>query len=192
MDNTCSICFEEMDMQTYQDERASTQTCFKLQCNHAFHTKCIVECLQKTKHECPSCNSQKSFEEELTKEGIILTLVDEVKKAERVKLALQEYRTAKNEIAESIKSFKEDVKKYAEQRKLELNLEEKYKYYTQCQKTVSSEAKKIAKEKGGKYRVIFELQNRHMRYQVFERSLFGVYTAYYNYQYKHPYIRFTI
>jgi len=192
MDKTCAICFEEMDMNAFRDEQDSTSTCFKLECNHAFHTKCIVECLQKTRHKCPSCNEDKNIGETLNKEGIILELVDEVKKAESVKIALEEYRKAKTEMADSLKVFKEDVKKYATQKKMEMKLSEKYKYYVQCQTNVSKEAKKVAKLKGGKYRAVFTMTYRHLRMQCFERGLFGVYNRYYNYQYKHPVIRTTI
>lgn len=192
MDNICTICFEEMDMSSYRDEHSSTPTCFKLECNHAFHTKCIVECLQKTKHKCPSCNEDKNIAETLDKEGIILELIDEVKKVESVKLALEEYRKSKGELAESIKTFKDDIKQYATQKKIEMKLSEKYKYYIQCQLNVSNEAKNVAKAKGGKYRAVFTMKNNHLRYQCFERGLFGVYTRYYSYQYKHPHFRITI
>lgn len=192
MDKTCAICFEEMDMNSFRDEQESTSTCFKLECNHAFHTKCIVECLQKTRHKCPSCNQDKNLEQTLTNEGIILELVDEIKKTESVKLALEEYRKAKMEMADSLKTFKEDVKKYATQKKAEMKLTEKYKYYTKCQTNVSQEATRVAKTKGGKYRAVFTVRNKHIRLQTFERGLFGVYTRYYNYQYKHPCVRVTI
>lgn len=192
MDNICAICFEEMDMNAYQDEHDSTPTCFKLECNHAFHTKCIVECLQKTRHKCPSCNQDKNLEDALNKEGIILELVDEVKKAETVKLALEEYRKAKVEMADSLKTFKEDVKKYATQKKAEMMLSEKYKYYMKCQSNVSQEANRVAKAKGGKYRAAFTVRNKYVRLQTFERGLFGVYNRYYNYRHKHPCVRLTI
>jgi hypothetical protein len=192
MDNTCTICFEEMDMKAYGDEHASTPTCFKLECNHAFHTKCIVECLQKTRHKCPSCNENKTLEESLTKEGLILELFDEVKKVETVKIALQEFKAAKNEIESSLKLFKEDVQTYANQKKVEMNLEEKYKYYIKCQHNVSDVAKRAAKKMGGKYRAAFAVGWKHVRLQMLERALFGVYTRYYNYQYKHPRLRITI
>jgi len=192
MDKTCAICFEEMDMNAFRDDEESTSTCFKLECNHAFHTKCIVECLQKTRHKCPSCNEDKNLEETLTREGIILDLVDEVKKAEPVKMALEEYRKAKTEMADSLKIFKEDVKNYATQKKIEMKLAEKYKYYMKCQTNVSQEANRVAKTKGGKYRAVFAMRFKHLRAQAFEKGLFGVYTRYYNYQYKHPVIRTTI
>lgn len=192
MDNTCAICFEEMDMCTFRDERQSTETCFKLECNHAFHTKCIVDCLQKTKHRCPSCNEDKNLEKILTLEGLILELVDEVKKVENVKLALREYRNAKAELDESFKSFKEDVKKYAMQKKDEMLIPEKYKYYTQCKTNVSREATHAGKLMGGKYRSVFVPRCGHTRTQYFEKGLFGVYSYYYNYEYKHPCIRLTI
>jgi hypothetical protein len=192
MDNTCTICFEEMDMRAYQDEHASTSTCFRLECNHAFHTKCIVECLQKTRHRCPSCNEDKNLEGTLNKEGIILELVDEVKKVESVKLALEEYRNAKSEMSVSMKTFKEDVKKYAAQRKAEMKLSEKYKYYTQCQSNVYNEANRVAKTKGGKYRAVFTMRFKHVRAQAFERALFGAYNRCYTYQFKHLCFRLTI
>lgn len=192
MDNTCAICFEEMDMNTFRDERQSTETCFKLECNHAFHTKCIVDCLQKTKHRCPSCNEDKSLEKVLTLEGLVLELVDEVKKVENVKLALQEYRNAKTELDESFKAFKEDVKKYAMQKKDEMLITEKYKYYTHCKANVSREAAHAGKLMGGKYRSVFTSRCRHTRMQYFEKGLFGLYSYYYTYQYKYPCIRLTI
>ena len=192
MDRTCTICFEEMDMNAYQDDHDSTPTCFKLECNHAFHTKCIVECLQKARYKCPSCNEDKNIVETLSKEGIILEIVDEVKKTEPVKLALDEYRNAKAELIESLKAFKEDMKTYAIQKKTEMKLAEKYKYYTQCQSNVSQEAIRVAKTKGGKYRAVFAMKLRHLRSQAFEKALFGSYNRYYNYQHRHPCIRLTI
>jgi ribosomal protein S8 len=181
-----------MDMNSYQDEHDSTSTCFKLECNHAFHTKCIVECLQKTRHKCPSCNQDKDLLTVLSKEGVILELVDEVKKVESVKLTLDEFRKSKGEISDSMKQFKNDIKTYAAQRKTELKLSEKYKYYMDCQQKVSKEANRVAKLKGGKYRAAFEMRYKHVRTQCFEKGLFGFYHRHANYEYKHPRIYLTI
>ena len=55
-------------MEEYQDEKESTETCFKLECHHAFHTKCIMECLLKSKSACPLCNKDKE------RKGVCLTV----------------------------------------------------------------------------------------------------------------------
>ena len=85
MDNICAICFDEMDMKYYQDSRDQTPTCFKLECDHAYHTKCIVASLQKTQHKCPQCNSHKTPEQVLTMEGLITEVFDDVRKKSEFK-----------------------------------------------------------------------------------------------------------
>ena len=189
MDNVCSICFEDMDMNSYQDDRSSTETCFKLECSHAFHTKCIIECLQRTKHKCPNCNESKTFVDELTKEGVVMEIMDELKKIESVNLAMDEYRASKAELTESIRVFKKNVLEYANKVKDEMSLSKKYKYYKQCQSKVLQEAGKHAKIKGGKYRAVFNM-DRNNRW--FQKALFGVYLRYYEIHFKHPRIHVSI
>jgi len=41
----CSICLSTIDANDYT-----------LECNHKFHTKCIVEWFRKSKGNCPLCN----------------------------------------------------------------------------------------------------------------------------------------
>jgi uncharacterized coiled-coil DUF342 family protein len=113
MDNTCGICFEEMDMNGYRDERQSTQTCFKLDCNHAFHTKCIVECLQKTHKECPSCNSEKTILEDLTLEGALQKLIEDVKKVKCVKESFRNCLVAKKDLTNTTNQLKKEIKEFA-------------------------------------------------------------------------------
>ena len=43
--NLCSICLSELGDNDYT-----------LECNHTFHTKCIVEWFRKSKGNCPLCN----------------------------------------------------------------------------------------------------------------------------------------
>lgn len=194
MDKTCTICFDEMDMNSYQDEHVSTSTCFKLECNHAFHTKCIVECLQKTKHKCPSCNEDKNLEQTLTKEGVILELVDNIKKAEPVSLSLREFRESKRELDASIKLFKYDVQEYANKKKLEMNLLSKFNYYKKCKSNALQTAKQTAKQMGGKYRaaITSNYSNSVSMQILFEKTLFGGHSRRYDYYYKNLHMRITI
>ena len=59
---SCVICFGDMDMQEYGDERSHTETCRKLRCGHAYHTDCIIEFLSHSNHRCPACNEYKTPE----------------------------------------------------------------------------------------------------------------------------------
>jgi len=75
---TCSICWEDMDMQDYNDSRESTLTCFKLECGHSYHTKCIIMALSKTKHQCPLCNKEKSIQDKVEEQAYIKKILRKV------------------------------------------------------------------------------------------------------------------
>ena len=190
MDKLCAICFEEMDMLTYQDEHESTSTCFKLRCGHAFHTKCIVECLQKTNQECPCCNQHKDFQQEMTREGILINMIKQLKKDERVKEALSEYKESKQELQETVKQLKKDVKEFAIKRKEELEYEAKHKYFLQTVSNVKSQMREVANEKGPQFQGLFSPRtSRYLRTSQFERLVLNAYG--YNYhrlKYKRTYL----
>lgn len=176
MDKLCSICFEDMDMLTYNDEHDSTSTCFKLNCGHSFHTKCIIECLQKTNQHCPNCHGNKDFELQLTREGILMNLIKEVKKDKSVKKALQEYKNAKNELSHTIKQLKRDTVDFSKKRKEELEYDKKHKYFLQTISNVKSSMKISAKEKGPKFETLFgPRMSTYLRSCQFERFVLNAY-----------------
>jgi hypothetical protein len=96
----CAICWDAMDMKEFNDERDGTETSFKLDCGHAFHTKCIVLALQKTKHSCPSCNKEKEPRQELEITGLAKKLFTEA-------LRDPEINELKKEMYASLTSYKE-------------------------------------------------------------------------------------
>jgi hypothetical protein len=192
MDKICPICFEEMEMSTFQDERQSTETCFKLQCNHAFHTKCIVECLQRTDHSCPSCNKHKTLEEKLTEEGIVRKLIGEVKKIASVRDALKESVAARNDLSETFMTLKKDTKAYAKQRAEELKLKDKQNYMTKCIATVKKTAVDEAKKKSPMHFAAMNKNSSFRRANLVELCLLGYTNSYQLYRLKHPYISFAV
>lgn len=155
MDKLCAVCLEQMDMLTYKDEHESTSTCFKLRCGHAFHTKCIVECLQRANKECPCCNDKKNLDEEMTNAGILINLIKEIRKDGRVKIAMDEYKEAKKELQDTTNQLKIDVLEYSRKRKEELEYENKHKYFLKSISNVKSEMKEVSKEKGPKFQALF-------------------------------------
>ncbi len=178
MDRLCPICFEDMDMLFYEDEHQSTSTCFKLECGHAFHTKCIITCLQTSDHRCPNCHEGKNFKEEMTREGILMNLIKDLRKDERTKDALKEYHESKKELQETVKQLKEDTIEFAKKRKEELNYHEKHKYSVKTISNVKSVMREVANEKGPMYRGLFSPKNTYcLRNVRFERLALGAYNS---------------
>lgn len=151
MDKLCAICFEQMDMLTYQDQRESTSTCFKLECEHSFHTKCIIECLQKTHSKCPHCNSYKTPEEMLTMEGTIAKLLTEASRGRQLREELNEFKTYKEELSSKIKQIKKETAEFVKKRKEELMIAEARKKLTSSMRKVNTKLAKICMEKGPMY-----------------------------------------
>ena len=148
---TCPICFDEMDMREYKDEADGTDTCHKLECGHAYHTKCIINFLTKTRQACPNCNKVKPPEQQLGIEGLMRTTLLAVKRDPRVKLARQEYETGKEEYKQAIKQLEKEGREWLSKRADELKIKEYKSYYHSSASAVMSSAREVAREMGPKY-----------------------------------------
>lgn len=190
MEDPCVICFEAMDMKSFEDERENTETCFKLECGHAYHTRCIIQCLTHMHQKCPNCNKDKTPKQELTREGLTKKLVSEMRKNDDVRFLMVEYKEIKEELSEANAQLKRDVKEYIEKRKLELNIPEKRDYFLSCLTKLQGKARSIAKEKGPEYVGAIHADRRY-RYglSTFECNFFGRMQAYNNRRLKFPYLR---
>jgi len=149
--DSCPLCFEDMDMKSYEDERDCTPTCFKLECKHSFHTKCIIECLTHANRKCPSCNSQKNADELLSAEGLCDRLMKELKNDVDVRYLVNEYKEASAEFKSTFSQLKKEVKEFAKKRGEELQFFEKRNYNRQCLHAIKTEMKHTARLLGSKY-----------------------------------------
>jgi hypothetical protein len=188
--DACVLCFEDMDMMSYQDERESTQTCVKLDCGHAFHTQCIVRCLSQAERKCPQCNSNKDPEQTMTEEGIAIQYVSEIKKDERMRMLFNELKEAREECGKAIAQLKKETREYAESRKKELQVDEKRKYMIDCLGELRRVSREVAKDKGSKYmgalKYIYDSRTRYYAGTSFEKYFLGKQAAYGLYRLKHP------
>ena len=145
---TCPLCFEDMDMSEFRDARASTETCYKLECGHAFHTKCVVGVLQQTMLKCPTCNHHKTPEQKAKMEQFALQVKAEIGKNPEVRALKEEQAEAKKQMAEVKKQWQKEVRAYAKARAAELLIPEKRDYYNKAKGLVEKKRRDIARAKG--------------------------------------------
>jgi len=140
-----------MDMNEYNDERDGTETSFKLDCGHAFHTRCIVLALQKTKHSCPSCNKEKEPIEQLEITGLAKKLFSEaVRDPEIIELKKEMYRSLasyKELLDEHKKKCREAIYKLTE----EMNIKENRNYFLKTLSVLKTHVKHKVSELGPAY-----------------------------------------
>lgn len=187
----CVICFEDMDMKTFQDERQQTLTCIKLECGHAYHTTCIVRCLSTMNQKCPNCNKNKSPGEQLTREGLARKLVGELKKDPEIRFLMSEFKESTLEYSDTITQLKKDIKQFIAKRQVELQLNEKRKYMFDCLTKIQTTSKSVSKTKGAQYVAALHTRSmgRYWRGTTFERMFFGTQEAYRICRLKQPYLR---
>jgi hypothetical protein len=189
----CIICFGDMDMISYQDQREQTETCIRLDCGHAYHTRCILRCLSQMNQKCPNCNTPKTASQEITREGIVKNLISEIKKDTDMKFLLNEYKEAREELHESESQLRKDVKEFIEKRKEELCIDDKRKYFISCIARITSNTKAIARTKGPQYvGALITDREYHWGGSYFERLMFGKQQARLNYRLKFPYLRMSL
>jgi hypothetical protein len=155
MDKTCILCFDDMDMVVFNDTQSQTSTCFKLDCGHAFHTHCIIRCLQHMNHKCPHCNSRKNPETILSMEGTVIKLLKEAKRTHQLRNEMAEFKESKNYLTNSIKELKKETTEFVKKRKEELMITEKRKQLNTSIRKVNLKLEKICIAKGPMYQAAF-------------------------------------
>jgi hypothetical protein len=142
--------------------------------------------------KCPQCNSGKDPSKELTKEGLVAKLLKEVKKDNRVKDLIDEFKESRDEYAETLSQFKKDIKKYIETRGEELCISEKRKYMIKCLSEIQSTSKTVAKEKSLEHQGALVPPRGRRRNPwngtPFDQLFFGRTMSYTIHRLKHPYI----
>ena len=164
----CIVCFDEMDMQDFNDPRDRTDTCFKLQCGHAYHTNCLVRFLQETNHKCAHCNEYKTPERRLAVMGLAQRLMAKVRTSPTVREAAAELREAERELKAAGKAFMADMKAYGKERAAHHRIKEKREYFLKCETARKSAAREVAKNLGNQYMAaVTELfrPHRHLRWR---------------------------
>jgi len=181
-------------MVSFEDQRENTETCIKLDCGHAYHTRCIVRCLSHLNQKCPNCNTTKSPSQEITREGLARKLVSEVKRDDDMRFLLNEYKEVREELSQAQHQLRKDVKEFINKRKTELYIDEKRSYFMTCLSRIQSTAKAIGRRKGPQYEgALYPEKNYYRNFwygnNYFERIMYGKIEARRIHRLKFPYVR---
>lgn len=105
----CSVCMHDMDMEEYDDPNESTHTCVRLDCKHAYHTKCVLKYMKTTNYECILCNKHRTPIEEA---GLIEQAHAEVRKDKEFRRLKKEVRAAASEYTQTKKIMKQSIQEF--------------------------------------------------------------------------------
>ena len=124
MPDCCSVCFENMDMVEFEDPNESTHTCVRLDCKHAFHTKCVIKYMKETNYECILCNKHRN---PIELDGLVIQAIAEVRKDKVYREIKRDLKAAAAEFRDSKKIMKAAVEDFIKQHKDEWRTNEKRK-----------------------------------------------------------------
>jgi hypothetical protein len=187
---TCPICYEEMDMIEFQDTKESTETSFKLECGHAYHTKCIVTFLTRSESKCPCCNTRTTAEKKLDYEALKRKNLSQIKNTDTLKIIVKEHWEAKADLIKVLRQLREETREWAAKRAAELNVATYRNYFIQTVSSARAEAKRIARIMSpGHLETINSLETHHMnswRADPLNIYLFGKSSRYSIYRVSNP------
>jgi len=192
--DSCPICLDVMDMLSFDDPRDHTETCFRLECKHAYHTRCIVQALSIMNKKCPSCNPEKDASTELRRDGIIKRVLRELKKDDDVKIITREVEEAIRENKEALETLTKEVREFIEKRKKELEIDKKRNYLLRCLSQLRRPIKSAGKKKDALFEAASSFTNtwRYGRTTHQERMFFGSTKAWMISRLKFPYFRLAL
>lgn len=150
MTDICSICYEHMDMKSFKDPNTTTTTCVKLECEHAYHTTCIISVLNKTNAQCPLCGKNK-VSDEITREGLLKKIFSSAKRNPEIKEGITEFKESFSTYKELIKQLRVETEEFIINRMKQINFKQNRTYLIKTMDNVRSSVRKYAKSMGPQY-----------------------------------------
>ena len=149
--STCAVCQEAMDMQEFNDTREKTESCYKLECKHAYHTKCVIDFLKRTSFDCITCNRHKLPREEIRKEGIARQCLEDVHNSKKIRKLRRELKQLNTELRKSYNVQKRKITKIVKEIARESNIPKLRSKLKAKQQKIIKTVKKMMLKKSPQY-----------------------------------------
>ena len=181
-EDVCPVCYEDLPVSQYRqsDDIEITGACTRLACGHAFHTPCVIRCLQTTS-KCPCCNvfgddnQDLRYESRLRLEGHCRKVLKDILRKDIVVEHLKDFKAFSHELEEKREVFKQQVTEFKKRLRAEMKIEQQIADIKKIQASTKRAFVAEAKKAGHLYHgAITKLSNFRI-----DEYLFGIQRAWY-------------
>jgi hypothetical protein len=198
-EDKCPLCFEELNVPEYRENNTNELIIeggtTRLECGHAYHSRCVVQMIRSCQGKCAQCNATQlidpadeydTWRQRVTFEGKCKKALANVKKDTEISEGLRDVRAFREEIDRKRREFDKLVieaqKKIAEDLKIEETIDlfefskkETMKRFKKKARDIGSlELATIAKLKDWRLREwLFGREEWHTKYSYTKRYFFG-------------------
>jgi len=197
LEEECAICYEPIDTLVYMTNDTNQIIIegenSRLQCGHAYHTRCILNSLQH-RNVCPLCNTMSHMvvdyngvnwiDNRIRLHGRCQEILASSKKEEKVRESVKIHKEKIKELNADRRVFQKKVKEFKTELRNEMNIENKIKEIDKIHSDGVRNLKNIVKKKGSlfygaikvipKHRLIGLIFGESMRFFSWKKRTFFI------------------
>jgi RING-H2 zinc finger domain len=196
LEEECAICYEPIDTLVYMTNNTNQVIIegenSRLQCGHAYHTRCILNSLQH-RSVCPLCNTMNQMidyngvnwmDNRIRLHGRCQEILDSTRKEDKLRESVKIHKEKMKELNGDRRNFQRKVKEFKSELRKEMNIENKIKELDKIHSDGIRYLKNAVKKKGSlfygavkvipKNRLIGLLYGESMRFFSWKKRTFFI------------------
>ena len=160
LEEECAICYEPIDTLVYMTNDTNQIIIegenSRLQCGHAYHTRCILNSLQH-RNVCPLCNTMNQMidyngvnwmDNRIRLHGRCQEILENAKKEDKLRESVKIHKEKMKELNGDRRNFQRKVKEFKSELRKEMNIENKIKELDKIHSDGIRYLKNTVKKKG--------------------------------------------
>ena len=160
LEEECAICYETINTLVYTTNNTNQVIIegenSRLQCGHAYHTRCILNSLQH-RNVCPLCNTMNQMidyngvnwmDNRIRLHGRCQEILENAKKEDKLRESVKIHKEKMKELNGDRRNFQRKVKEFKSELRKEMNIENKIKELDKIHSDGIRYLKNTVKKKG--------------------------------------------